>query len=131
MATNDNQKQTQATINFVADVLKKSPNPTLREASKQMRAQTNLSDAITLAEEAATSTNPNNSLVGNLAVLVGNNELKHNPPIFMVIFLNLVVRSTPPALTSLFGQTTSSANQRQLTTKQALTHLVQSHGVSR
>ena len=70
MATN-NQEQTKATINFVADVLKKSPNPALREASKQMRAQSNLSDAITLAEEAATSTNPNNSLVGNLAVLVG------------------------------------------------------------
>ena len=68
---NENQKQTQATINFVADVLKKSPNPALREASKQMRAQSNLSDAIALAEEAATSTNPNNSLVGNLAVLVG------------------------------------------------------------
>ena len=67
----ENQKQTNATINFVADTLSKSTNPALREASKQMRSQTNLQDAMAIAEQASTAVNPNNSLVGNLAVLIG------------------------------------------------------------
>ena len=67
----ENQKQTSATINFVADTLSKSTNPALREASKQMRTQSNLQDAMTIAEQASTAVNPNNSLVGNLAVLIG------------------------------------------------------------
>ena len=67
----ENQKQTNATINFVADTLSKSTNPALREASKQMRTQTNLQDAMAIAEQASTAVNPNNSLVGNLAVLIG------------------------------------------------------------
>ena len=67
----ENQKQTNATSNFVADTLSKSTNPALREASKQMRTQSNLQDAMAIAEQASTAVNPNNSLVGNLAVLVG------------------------------------------------------------
>lgn len=66
----DSQKQQKATVEFLADTFSKSPNPALREVSKQMRTQPSIEDAMVLAET-ANGSNPNNSVVGNLAVLVG------------------------------------------------------------
>ena len=66
----DNQKQQKATVDFLADTLSKSPNEALRNASKKIREQSNISDAVEIATMASADT-PLNSLVGNLAVLIG------------------------------------------------------------